>query len=666
MIVRDLMRFARLDHFFTGVSIPVAALRTEEDCGVGEFADLPKLGDWCARTGLEVIQVLPVNSSPYSALSAYALHPLYLRLQDLPGAERHNFDIQAFRRSVREREMRLAGRFNHREVLGFKIDIAERIFATNLARFRADPGFKAWLAANPWVRDYAVFSALKRERANTPWASWVGMENPSQADISVLWKEQEKQCLAVAWVQYQLERQLSQASQSLQEKGVFLKGDVPILMSRESADVWASRLYFDLSASAGAPPDMFSPNGQNWGFPVYDWDRLAADDYRWWKERLLQAGKFFHALRIDHVLGFFRIWRIPREEMTGLLGHFSPSAGVSHEDLRDLGFDDTKMRWLTLPHITGKELEAALGNEAARVAQAYLCRIGKEDMYNISERFDSEAALRGLTEPPAVKDFLITHHADRTLLRDGEGAYFPSWYIDTTRGFRSLSEAETSALKDLLSRKRKESEETWELRGRRLLSMLRNTTDMLVCAEDLGDVPDCVPRVLADLGILGLRILRWSREYKKAAPGVPAAFIPPAAYPRLTVCTPSVHDTSTLRGWWEEDPAERETYFRSLGAPGRCPPHMTSELQRLVFSQCLGTGSLLCIFQVQDILDLDRELWSPDPHADRINVPGTINDLNWTWRMPLSLENLARYDGLAEMMKSLVEPRRARRIQEEN
>ncbi len=671
MICGGLMRFARLDHFFTGVSVPVAALRTLDDCGVGEFAGLPKLGDWCARTGLEVIQVLPVNdtgsnSSPYSALSAYALHPLYLRLQDLPGVERQDSDIRAFQSAARDRESQQAGHFDHGQVLSFKLLIAERVFNDNLTSIRVDPAFKDWLAANPWVRPYSVFTSLKRASANAPWSSWTGMENPSESDVSSYWKNHEEQCLGIAWIQHQLERQLALASRSLREKGVFLKGDVPILMSRESADVWAYRRYFDLSANAGAPPDMFSPNGQNWGFPVYNWDMLAADDYRWWKDRLLQAGKFFHALRIDHVLGFFRIWRIPRDEVTGLLGHFSPSAGLTGKDLRALGFDDGRIRWFTLPHITEEELNAGLGKDAARVAQAYLSRIGKEAMYNIPQRLDSEAALQALSEPPQVKDFLMSRHADRAFLVDEHDTFFPAWYIDDTKGFRSLSDPEKTALDALLSRRRSESEQGWESRGRQLLSMLRDTTDMLVCAEDLGDVPDCVPRVLADLGILGLRILRWSREYKKTAPGKPAAFIPTKAYPHLSVCTPSVHDTSTLRGWWEEDPVERETYFRSVGEDGPCPARMTGDLHRLIFSQCLGTGSLLCMFQIQDILDLDQELWSADPRADRINVPGTVNNQNWTWRMPLDLEELFKRDGLGQTLRTLVAPRRARRREGED
>jgi 4-alpha-glucanotransferase len=666
MMPGELMRFAPLDHYFTGVSVPVAALRTQEDCGVGEFADLPRLAAWCAGAGLEVIQVLPVNdtganSSPYSALSAFALHPLYLRLQDLPGAGQHAAEMEAFRERARSREAGSGGRFSHGEVLSFKLDLAERLFQEAGKAAAGHPSFTRWLAANPWVRPYAVFTALKRERAGTPWASWGEMANPSEADILRWWEDHPEQCLCVAWIQHQLEQQLSRASHLAQEKGVHLKGDVPILMSRESVDVWACRSYFEMDANAGAPPDMFSPNGQNWGFPVYNWEALGADGYRWWKDRLTQAGKFFHALRIDHVLGFFRIWSIPRQEATGLLGRFSPSAGVAAQELLALGFDDGRLRWLTLPHVTGQELAAALGNDASRVAQAYLTRIGAEEMYNIRQSVDSEAAIQALQEPQAVRDFLLSRHADRALLPDGNGIRYPSWYIDGTRAFRSLSDGERSGLRDLLSRKRAESERIWEQRGRTLLSMLRDTTDMLVCAEDLGDVPDCVPKVLAELGILGLRIIRWSREYKKAAPGEPAAFIPPASYPWLSVCTPSVHDTSTIRGWWEEDADEREAYFRSMEATGPCPRTMTPDLQARIFTHCLGAGSLLCMFQIQDILDLDSEIWSPDPRGDRINVPGTVNDQNWTWRLPLGMEELEKRTNPAERVRALTAPRRARR-----
>jgi 4-alpha-glucanotransferase len=664
------MRFAPLDRYFTGVSIPVAALRTAESCGVGEFADLPPLGSWCRAAGLEVIQLLPVNdtggnSSPYSAISAFALHPLYLRLQALPGAGSIESEIQRFRKESTARENTARGRFSYRETLAFKLSMVERVYAENKSAILKDPGFTRWRADNPWVVPYAVFTALRKASREAPWSSWPTLTDADSAQISAWWDSHSTECLVPAWVQFQLETQLSAASRALEVMGVYLKGDLPILMSVDSADVWAYRKYFNLGALAGAPPDMFSPDGQNWGFPVYNWDNLGKDDYRWWKERLRQAGKFFHAFRIDHVLGFFRIWRIPRGEVTGLLGRFSPSVGLSPQDMQELGFDAGRLRWLSVPHMSGAELKTALGPEAPRVAELWLRRVGTEDLYNIAPEIDGESAIHALAEPPEVKGFLLSCHADRALLgenagEDSAGARFPSWYMDRARGFQSLSEEEKSKLHALIDRRRRESEEVWESRGHELLSILRGATDMLVCAEDLGDVPRCVPRVLAELGILGLRIVRWSREYEQTGPGELAAFIAPARYPPLTVCTPSVHDTSTIRGWWEEDAAERELFFRSLGEKGACPPHMTARLLEKIVASCCGAGSILCMFQLQDLLDLDEALWARDPRDGRINVPGTVTEENWTWRMPLSVEELAARTRLSERIRALAAGRSAR------
>ena len=258
-----------------------------------------------------------------------------------------------------------------------------------------------------------MFTALKRETANAPWSSWREMADPSPPRITEWWDSHAALCLPAAWVQYLLETQLANASRALHSMGVFLKGDLPILMSRESADVWAERGFFDLTGIAGAPPDMFSPDGQNWGFPVYDWESLGREGYRWWKDRLRQAGKFFHAFRIDHVLGFFRIWRIPQGEVTGLLGRFSPSAGFTRTDLEAMGFDEGRLRWLSLPHVSGPEIAAALGSDAARVAGTYLRRVGDEDLYNPAPEHDSESGLRALNEPQAVRSFLLSVHLRR-------------------------------------------------------------------------------------------------------------------------------------------------------------------------------------------------------------------------------------------------------------
>jgi 4-alpha-glucanotransferase len=269
-----------------------------------------------------------------------------------------------------------------------------------------------------------------------------------------------------------------------------------------------------------------------------------------------------------------------------------------------------------------------------------------------------------MQEPAEVKAFLRAAHANRTLLLDGADTYYPSWYRENTKGFQGLTEEEKARLRGLIDEKRRTSEEIWETQGEKLLTVLQGATDMLVCAEDLGDVPRCVPIVLARRKILGLRILRWTREWDSARPGVPAPVIPPERYPALSVCTPSVHDTSTLRAWWEEDAAEREMFFRALGTKGSCPARMSPALLQQIVQWCCGAGSLLAVFQLQDFLDLDEGLWAADPRADRINVPGTVNETNWTWRMPLSLAELRTRAPLAARIHSIAGARRDRPIRE--
>jgi 4-alpha-glucanotransferase len=651
------MKFGKLDRYITGISVPVSALRSGESTGCGEFADLPLLGRWCVKAGIDLIQILPVNdtgqnSSPYSSLSSCALHPLYLRLQDVSGASPYLKEIKNFGSRTGANK-----RFSYREVLSFKLSVAERIFKDREKEIAQDPGFARWRDANPWVIPYAAFKTFKTLFEEAPWKMWPELRpEDSPPTAKDAWEAHRPLCIYFTWLQYELDSQLSAASRVLERMGVRLKGDIPILMSEESADVWDSPKYFYLSASAGAPPDMYSTTGQNWGFPVYDWDALGADGYSWWKRRLEEASKFFNAFRIDHVLGFFRIWAIPRTEVKATLGTFSPSATISPEMLRDAGFDDGRIAWLSIPHARAKEFES-LGTYAPRISEIYFDRVDNE-VFRFKPSLDGERKILELNDPPTVKDFLASKHRDRALIPLPSGEFHAAWYFWQSTSFKGLDPDEQGRLRGLFDAARKASEEIWEARGRELLSMLRDTTDMLVCAEDLGDVPECVPRVLSDLGILGLRVQRWAREYDK--PGAP--FIPPAHYPRLTVCTASVHDTSTLRGWWEESPSEREAFFGTLGLSGARPPVMSQEILLKTIELLFGAGSLICVLQLQDALDLDRENWSQDPREDRVNVPGTLSESNWSWRMPFGLEELLERREPAETIGKLAHARRGRAL----
>ncbi len=619
----------------SGVVVPLGALRTARSGGVGEYPDLAVLGELCERCGLSFVQLLPVNdtgfqSSPYSALSAFALHPLYLRPADLPEAA-------AFRAEAESLAARFGGRkrFPYPEILSAKLALLRRIFDASLPAIRKDPALAAWIGANPWVRDYAVFLGLKEEHGGKSWKDWPARRDPGAGEVEALWEEPGRRDghLFHAWVQLRCEEQFLAAFRALADRGVALKGDLPILMNDDSADVWAHRSWFRTDRIAGAPPDMFSELGQNWGFPIYDWDALAREGYSFWTGRLAQAAKFYGAYRIDHVLGFFRIWALPEREESGYLGAFEPGAVVSRAELAAAGFSDGRIRWISEPHIREAALSEAAGRGAA-AAEALLDRIGSEPLFLFKRTVRGEKDIRAAGLPEALRDFLQTAWRDRVLIPLGPDSFAFAWRHASASAWPSLSDSERSALEGLLRVKAAESEREWEEHGRRLLSVLKDAADMLPCAEDLGAVPPLVPKVLAELGILGLRIPRWTRRWDE--PGQP--YVEPGDFPRLTVSAPSVHDTSTLRDWWEHEagPADRTAAY------GAAPPESWSpEAGARILARFAAGASVLLVVQLQDLLDLSPAYASADSRTDRINVPGTVADSNWTWRMPVTLEDLA-------------------------
>ncbi|MBO4732570.1 MAG: 4-alpha-glucanotransferase, partial [Spirochaetaceae bacterium] len=333
----------------TGTAIPLSALKTEESCGCGEFLDLIPFADFCAKCGLKLIQLLPVNdtgteSSPYSALSAFALNPIYIRLQALPEAAAFADEIKKLidTHSVNKR-------FDYKKLRHDKTDLLVKIFAASKDQIMQDKKLSSWIRANPWIINYAVFMEKKRENLEASCKSWKTFKNPTPQQIKAEWDNPAKKMnhWFFAWLQMRLDEQFSTASQKVKAKGLLLKGDIPIMMNEDSADVWANPDCFIDGLRAGSPPDDYNPVGQNWGFPIYDWDYQKKDNFSWWKARLATASKYYQAYRIDHVLGFFRIWAVPKGEHTAVLGHTQPLVTVSFSELEKLGFDPMRIRWLS-------------------------------------------------------------------------------------------------------------------------------------------------------------------------------------------------------------------------------------------------------------------------------------------------------------------------------
>lgn len=658
------MKYPHEDRRVTGVLIPVAALRSGGSVGCGEFADLPALADWCRSAGLELIQLLPVNdtggeSSPYSALSAYALHPLYLRIADLPEMEslrksEKNSILVALDRMKQDYES--TARFDYGGVLTGKINLLRTIFQACRAAILSDAALDRFVRDNRWVRPYSVFRALKEKHHHRAWTTWEEHREIDANTLDTLWSDPALMDATrfFTWVQMRLSEQFRAATDAVARAGVALKGDIPILMNEDSVDAWYDRDVFQPQLRAGAPPDMFSELGQNWGFPIYDWKHLEESDYEWWRERLRQASRYYHAYRIDHVLGFFRIWTIPAANFSGIPGFFWPQHGISREKLHGAGFDDARIRWLAEPHLQGADLRARFGESWSALEGPVVTRIGREDLFLFSEEIRGELDLTSRNDTEEQREWLLAQYRDRALLEMPDGTFAPSWtYRDCTR-YRSLTGEEQAAFEDLRVGHECKSTELWAEQGRRLLRFMRESTDMLTCAEDLGVVPKVVPQVLQELDVLSLRIPRWSHYWD--LPGQP--LIPLEEYPETSVCAASVHDTSTMRGWWEKE-SGRELLWKALGLKEPCPKRFDPATARAVFRGLSRCASRILIFQIQDLLAFTPELMHADPDEERINIPGTSTPFNWTWRVPVTLEALRNHQILDREVRALADGRRA-------
>ena len=336
-------KFDRAGFRGAGTAVPVFSLRSESDFGIGEFNDLKDLVDWAVKTGQCIIQILPINdttrkgewkdSYPYSPVSSFALHPIYIHLQDLGIKE-----TAAFKKE--QQELNALPEIDYPRVYKSKMALVRKAFTARGQKDLESAACRKFIKENAyWLDEYAEFCA-KRD-GNEP--------------------EYHK------WIQFHLDKQLSAQVKYARSKGISLKGDLPIGVSQDSADAYYHPELFNLDSSAGAPPDYFSQDGQNWGFPTYNWYEMAKDDYAWWKSRLRKMSQYFDAFRIDHILGFFRIWEIPAEQKSGLMGHFNPALpysadeiyfmrlpreGLFHEDPRHPGFwqplikpDTSRLEW---------------------------------------------------------------------------------------------------------------------------------------------------------------------------------------------------------------------------------------------------------------------------------------------------------------------------------
>ena len=441
-------------------------------------------------------------------------------------------------------------------------------------------------------------------------------------------------------VQYHLHLQLKEATDYAHQQGVVLKGDIPIGVYRFGADAWQNRHLFHMDMQAGAPPDDFAIAGQNWGFPTYNWKEMASDGYAWWKSRFDQMKYYFDAFRIDHILGFFRIWSIPMHAVEGILGHFVPAIPISINELNAKNIRVDHYR-LTHPFINETILFQEFGYDNELIKKEYLKHIG-EGHYELLPAYKTQRQVETYFSimpqdqwHAKIKQGLFNLIANVILIEaEKPHHYHCRFNMEQTSSFQHLDHSIKNALKELyVDYFFKRQDSAWEKEAMEKLPMLKLSTDMLICGEDLGLVPSCVPNVMYQLGMLSLEVQRMPKANHKT-------FFHPNDAPYLSVVTPSSHDTSTVRGWWEEDRANTQLFYNNeLGQWGDAPLYCEAWINKAVLMQHLYSPAMWAIFQLQDYLGVDESIRRSDPNEERINVPANPKHY-WRYRMHINLEDL--------------------------
>ena len=647
-----------------GTAIPVFSLRSEGSFGVGDFGDLMQMIDWAVLTRQKVVQILPINdttmthswtdSYPYSSISIYAFHPMYTDLRQLG---RLKDEEQMARFEQRRRELNALPAIDYEAVNEAKWEYFRLIFAQEGEAVMQSPEYQAFFEANKeWLQPYAVFSYLRDAYRTPDFRQWPRYSDYCQEDIDALCRPDSADYAHIAiycYIQYQLHRQLLAASRHARANGVVLKGDIPIGISRNSVEAWKEPHYFNLNGQAGAPPDDFSANGQNWGFPTYNWDVMEQDGYAWWMKRFRKMSEYFDAYRIDHILGFFRIWEIPMNAVHGLLGQFVPALPMSREEIESYGlpFRPEYLR----PYIHEYFLGQMFGPHTDYVKQTFIEPTDTWEVYRMRPEFDTqrkvEVYFADKTDDDSVwiRDGLYALISDVLFVPDRTDPtkYHPRIGVQHDYIYRSLNDWEKAAFNRLYDQYYyHRHNDFWGQQAMKKLPQLTQSTRMLVCGEDLGMIPACVAWVMNELRILSLEIQRMPKDPSQE-------FGHPEWYPYRSVCTISTHDMSTLRGWWEEDYQQTQRFYNhALGHYGTAPATATPELCEEVLRAHLTSNSMLCILSFQDWMSIDGQLRTPNTAEERINVPANPRHY-WRYRMHLTLEQLMAADALNEKIRQL-------------
>lgn len=641
-----------------GVNVPVSALKTEQSWGVGEFTDLHALVDISRDAGIRMIQLLPINdttsthtnkdSYPYSAVSAFALHPIYLNVQKLGTALSVKFTPE-MQKAVKE--LNAKDSLHYEEVLAIKEEAIRLLYNQDKVAFKDDYGWFSFFDLHRhWLVPYAAYCYLRDKNKSADYNNWGNYAGYNEEAIQELVSPENDFYDEIAihyFTQYHLHLQLKDAVDYAHKNGIIIKGDLPIGVGRYSCDAWMYRSLFHMDMQAGAPPDAFATKGQNWSFPTYNWEKMAEDDYAWWRQRMEHMGNYFDAIRIDHVLGFFRIWSIPLNAIEGILGKFFPAWPIPAYDFSNAGLQFNEERYCQ-PFINDELLYRWFGNDTQKVKDIFLEGNRFKESFNtqrkiaayIKEHQQLEYLQPGLfdllTNVISIKD---DTHAGNYHLRIG---------MHGTDSYKALPHHEQAILNQLFDDYFfKKQNVLWEEEGIKKLNALKRSTNMLICAEDLGMVPEMVESVLDNLQMLALEVQRMPKRAGEE-------FSNPYNSPYLSVVTPSTHDMATIREWWEEDKTTIQNFYNhQLGHNGEAPFYAEPWVCRDIVKQHLQSPAMWAVFLLQDLLAMDEGLRKENPKAERINNPADP-DHYWNYRMHITLEQLAEQAGFVLTLKHMV------------
>lgn len=648
-----------------GVGLPVFSIRTKKSFGVGDFADLKLLIDWANITGLKLIQVLPLNDTtgthtdadvlPYAAISAFALNPLFLNLP-ATGKLPANHPLQKEYIELQPK-LNALERIAFLDVINFKYKYARELYFAKKDKFLKDKDFEKFFTKNEyWLVPYAAYCVMRDKFGTPDYRQWNEFSRfDKEKIIKIIQPESEyfDQIAVNYFIQYHLHCQLSDAANYAHKNGVILKGDIPIGVNRNSVDTWVSPQLFNMHKQAGAPPDMFAVKGQNWELPTYNWEMIKQTGFEWWKNRLNQMAEYFDTFRIDHVLGFFRIWEIPLTQVEGIMGNLNPSIPVHVNEFSEKGiwFDYNRF---CKPYINDAILWDLFGEESLwvkanclqiddgwilRLKNPYLSQVHVDKLF--SEGKISERIRNGLFDLISNVLFFEVEGSNQTL-------FYPRFGMENLRSFRELDESTRYKLHEIyIDYFYRRQDEFWYRSGMEKLPALKRSTNMLICGEDLGMMTHCVTSVMNELGILSLEVQRAPKTND-------IEFAHPDHAPYLSVVTPSTHDMSTIRGWWEEDRAITQRFYNNqLGHYGNAPYFCESWICRDILLQHLHSPAMWAILQLQDLLSISDRTRRENPHDERINVPSN-SKFSWRYRMHIDMEDLIKNDDFNNELKNYV------------